>query len=183
VRVRPTNLPGVLLIEPPVFRDERGHFLESYAEERYRKAGVEERFVQDNVSFSRGGVLRGLHYQHPHGQAKLVGVLAGAVYDVVVDVRRGSPTFGGWEGYRLDAETGRQLFVPAGFAHGFQVLGESALFSYKCSEYYRPDSEGAVLWNDPDLGIAWPLPAARLSPKDAAAPRLRDVPPDRLPEY
>jgi dTDP-4-dehydrorhamnose 3,5-epimerase len=180
-----TALPGVLIVEPKVFRDDRGFFLETYHAARYAGAGLPEGFVQDNLSLSRRGVLRGLHYQYPAAQGKLVAVLRGAVYDVAVDIRRGSPTFGRWTGTVLSADNLRQMYVPPGFAHGFLVLSEEALFSYKCTEYYRPTDEGSVLWNDPDLAIEWPLASSPplLAPKDAAAPRLADVPAGRLPSY
>jgi dTDP-4-dehydrorhamnose 3,5-epimerase len=184
MNVVPTELPGVVILEPRVFRDDRGYFYETWSRERYAAAGLPETFVQDNLSYSTRGVVRGLHYQHPGGQGKLVSVLRGAVYDVAVDIRRGSPTFGRWVGVELSAENGRQLYIPEGFAHGFAVMGDEALFSYKCTAPYNPAGEGSVLWDDPDLGIAWPVGSseARLSGKDAAAPRLRDVAPGRLPD-
>ena len=178
--VTETALPGVLLIEPRVFRDPRGFFLETWNADRYRDAGIAGPFVQDNASRSARGVLRGLHVQNPYAQGKLVGVLDGAVFDVAVDVRAGSPTFGRWVGYELSAENGRQLWVPPGFAHGFVVASETALFTYKCTDRYAPEHEFSVAWDDPDLGIDWPLEAPSLSAKDAAAPRLRDVPAERL---
>ncbi|MBM4374389.1 MAG: dTDP-4-dehydrorhamnose 3,5-epimerase [Deltaproteobacteria bacterium] len=176
-----TALPGVLIIEPKVFGDARGFFFESFHAERYRAAGIACDFVQDNVSRSARGVLRGLHFQNPRPQAKLVQVLEGTVVDVALDVRQGSPTFGRHVMVELSAENRRQLFVPAGFAHGFCVTSEHALFSYKCSDLYSPTDEHGVLWNDPDLGIAWPLEAPALSAKDAVYPRLRDVPEGALP--
>jgi dTDP-4-dehydrorhamnose 3,5-epimerase len=183
MKVIETELPGVLILEPRVFRDDRGYFVETWNASRYAEAGLPERFVQDNLSYSTRGVLRGLHYQHPRAQGKLVSVLQGAVYDVAVDIRRGAPTFGRWVGVELSAENGRQLYVPEGFAHGFAVLGDEALFVYKCTAPYDPAGEGSILWDDPDLGIAWPLATPRLSGKDAAAPRLRDVAPGRLPDH
>ncbi|HET6229997.1 MAG TPA: dTDP-4-dehydrorhamnose 3,5-epimerase [Longimicrobiaceae bacterium] len=183
MNVLSTELDGVLLFEPKVIRDERGQFFEAWNEERYRAAGLGERFVQDNVSWSRAGVLRGLHYQHPHAQGKLVTVLRGEVFDVAVDVRRGSPMFGRWAGFTLSAENGRQLWIPPGFAHGFVVTGDEALFSYKCSDVYHPEAESTVAWDDPELGIRWPVSDPVLSAKDRAGLRLRDVPPDRLPAY
>lgn len=181
MKITETELPGVLVLEPRVFRDDRGYFLESWNQARYAEAGLPAAFVQDNLSYSTRGVLRGLHYQHPAAQGKLVCVLAGEVFDVAVDIRRGSPTFGRWVGVTLSAENGLQMYVPEGYAHGFLVTSESALFSYKCTRPYRPSDEGIVLWDDPDLGIAWPSAAPRLAPKDATAPRLRDIPHDRLP--
>lgn len=182
MKVRETALPGVLLIEPRVFRDERGYFLESWVEERYRVLG-DPRFVQDNLSSSRQGVLRGLHYQEPHAQAKLVSVLHGEVFDVAVDIRVGSPGFGRWEGHVLSAENALQLYIPEGFAHGFAVLSESAVLAYKCTDYYHPGAEGTVRWDDPALAIEWPVRDPLLSPKDRAAAALREIPPGRLPRY
>lgn len=176
-----TALPGVLIIEPKVFGDDRGFFFESYQAERYADAGIAGPFVQDNVSRSVKGTLRGLHLQEPRPQGKLVGVLSGAVYDVAVDVRRGSPTFGKWIGVDLSAQNKRQLWIPPGFAHGFCVTSDSADFMYKCTEYYAPEFEQSVRWDDPELGIDWPVTQPLLSKKDAAAPRLKDAP--KLPDY
>jgi len=181
VRVLRTELPGVLVVEPQVFGDERGFFMESFNGRRYREAGLPERFVQDNLSLSRRGVLRGLHFQHPRGQGKLVSVLRGEVFDVAVDVRRGSPTFGRWVGLSLSEENRRQLYIPPGFAHGFVVLSEAALFFYKCTEYYAPECERTVLWSDPEIGIGWPVEEPVLSEKDRKAPALREMPPGHLP--
>ncbi|MCA3749546.1 MAG: dTDP-4-dehydrorhamnose 3,5-epimerase [Rubrobacter sp.] len=183
MRVLETELPGVLVVEPQVFGDERGFFMESFNGRRYREAGLPEGFVQDNLSFSRRGVLRGLHFQHPQGQGKLVSVLRGEVFDVAVDVRRGSPTFGRWTGLSLSEENKRQLYIPPGFAHGFVVLSEAALFFYKCTEYYAPECERTVLWSDPEIGIDWPVGEPVLSEKDRAAPALREMPPGHLPRY
>ncbi len=183
MKVERTDLPGVLLIEPRVFGDERGYFLETFQADRYRAAGIAGPFVQDNLSFSRGPVLRGLHLQYPRVQAKLVSVLAGEVFDVAVDVRPGSPHFGRWTGALLSDGNKRQLYIPAGFAHGFCVLSESALFAYKCTGVYAPEDEITVRWNDPEIGIAWPVAEPILSDKDAAAPCLREIDPDRLPPY
>lgn len=183
MNVQATELPGVVLIEPDVFGDPRGYFMEIWSEIKYRELGLPERFVQDNISLSARGVLRGLHYQHPRGQGKLVYVLQGEVFDVVVDIRQGSPTFGKWAGAMLSAENKRQMYIPPGFAHGFCVLSEQALFAYKCTEFYCPQQEGAVRWDDPDIAIAWPLQAVSLSKKDAVAPRLVDIEPQRLPTF
>ncbi len=180
MRVVEAELPGVYIVEPTVFGDARGYFLESWSEKRYREAGIDTTFVQDNLSFSTRGVLRGLHYQKPHEQGKLVSVLLGEVFDVVVDIRVSSPTFGRWMGAVLSAENRRQLYAPPGFAHGFVVTSETALFSYKCTDYYSPADEGSVRWNDPDIGIQWPVSSPTLSPKDGAAPLLRDIPEERL---
>lgn len=178
-----TDLPGVLVIEARVHGDHRGYFLESYNEERFYEAGIRCRFVQDNLSYSARGILRGLHFQNPHGQAKLVQVLAGEVFDVAVDIRMGSATFGKWTGRILSSENKRQMLVPEGFAHGFCVLSPEALFSYKCSDFYAPECEGGILWNDPDIGITWPLTEPLLSLKDTALPRLRDIPREELPVH
>ena len=177
------RLPEVLLLESRLFRDARGSFQELYNAERYAAAGLDARFVQDNLSRSARHVLRGLHLQHPRGQGKLVTVLEGAVYDVVVDVRRGSPTFGRWTGYTLTAESGHQLWIPAGFAHGFLALAEGTLVSYKSTERYSPGDELCVRWDDPDVGIDWPVRAPLLSERDGAAPRLAAIAPERLPPY
>jgi len=183
VQVEATNLPGVLLITPDVYGDRRGYFMETFQLARYRQSGVEVNFVQDNLSFSVRGTLRGLHFQNPRGQAKLVQVFQGEVFDVAVDIRRGSPTFGQWFGAVLSEENHRQLFIPAGFAHGFCVLSEAALFSYKCSEFYHPDCECGVAWNDPEIGIRWPLSDPVLSDKDSRLPGLAELDRRRLPEY
>jgi dTDP-4-dehydrorhamnose 3,5-epimerase len=157
--------------------------METYQYGRYRDAGIEANFVQDNMSRSVGGTLRGLHYQYPRGQAKLVQVLQGEIYDVAVDIRRGSPTYGQWAGVRLSAQNHRQMFVPQGFAHGFCVLSESALFMYKCSDYYVPEDEGGIHWNDPELNIQWPVTDPVLSPRDRSLPNLGGIAFDRLPSY
>jgi dTDP-4-dehydrorhamnose 3,5-epimerase len=182
VKVIPTEIPGVLILEPKVFGDERGFFLETFHAKRYADAGIPGPFVQDNYSRSVKGTLRGLHFQEPQAQGKLVQVVAGAVYDVAVDVRKGSPTFGRWVGVELSSENKRQFWVPPGFAHGFCVISESADFQYKCTALYAPENERAIIWNDPDLAIPWPISGApKLSAKDAAAPRLKDAP--MLPVY
>ncbi len=183
MKVTDTPLPGVKLIEPDVFGDRRGYFMETYHRQRYQSSGVQPEFVQDNLSFSRGGTLRGLHYQLPHAQAKMVQVLQGEVFDVAVDIRRGSPHFGRWIGVRLSEKNKRQLFVPPGFAHGFCVLSETALFLYKCSDFYHPECEGGVLWCDPLLGIDWPVESPVLSDKDTKYLPLAEISPDRLPPY
>jgi dTDP-4-dehydrorhamnose 3,5-epimerase len=183
MRVIETGLPGVLLIEPTTVTDSRGEFFESWSAERYEAAGVPAGFVQDNVSRSARGVLRGMHMQHPRAQAKLVSVLEGRVFDVSVDLRVGSPTFGRWVGVDLSAENHRQLYIPEGFAHGFLVLSEYATFAYKCSDYYARECEIAVRWDDPALGIRWPAEPAVVSAKDAAAPLLAEIAPERLPQY
>jgi len=178
-----TSLPGCVVIEPQVFGDSRGFFYESYNEAKYREAGIDRRFVQSNVSRSARGVLRGLHYQWPHPQGKLVSVLEGEVYDVAVDIRQGSPTFGQWTGVMLTAENHRHFWIPEGFAHGFCVLSEFATFSYQCTDLYDAKADGGIRWNDPAIGIDWPLSAPLLSEKDNKAPLLADVPAERLPEF
>ena len=172
-----TKLEGMYLVEPRVFRDERGSFLESWSERRYRELGIPGPFVQDNASTSTRGVLRGLHFQSPHPQGKLVSVLEGEVFDVAVDLRAGSPTFGQWDGYTLSAETGHQLYIPEGMAHGFLTLSERAVFSYKCTDYYTPEAEVTLLWDDPEVGIEWPLAEPILSEKDRAGRRLHEIAP------
>jgi dTDP-4-dehydrorhamnose 3,5-epimerase len=179
MKITPTSLPEVLIIEPRVFGDARGFFTESWSEKVFNQAvGSEVRFVQDNHSRSARGVLRGLHFQSPpHTQGKLVRVVSGAVFDVAVDIRRSSPNFGRWEGVELSAENQRQLWVPPGFAHGFLVLSETADFLYKTTDYYAPQCEGAVRWDDPAIGIQWPDTgvAALLADKDARAALLADA--------
>jgi dTDP-4-dehydrorhamnose 3,5-epimerase len=174
------DISGLLIIEPKVFGDARGFFLETWNLLRYREAGIAADFVQDNVSFSRRGILRGLHCQNPKPQGKLLEVLLGEVFDVAVDVRRSSPTFGKWHGLVLSADNKRQFYVPPGFAHGFAVLSETALFHYKCTEFYSPKDEMAIRWDDPDIGIKWPLEEPQLSERDAKGLLLRDIPPERL---
>ena len=181
MRAIPTAIADVILIEPAVFADARGFFFEAWHRARYAEIGVPADFVQDNVSRSLRGTLRGLHVQEPHGQGKLVQVLDGEIFDVAVDVRRGSPTFGRWVGEILSGDNHRQIYIPPGFAHGFCVLSASALCMYKCTDVYHPEAEFSIAWNDPALSIAWPLAALSLSEKDRGAPTLADVPPDRLP--
>jgi dTDP-4-dehydrorhamnose 3,5-epimerase len=183
VKVTATALPDVLLVEPDVFGDERGYFFESYSARRYAEAGIPAAFVQDNVSLSQRGVLRGLHFQQPHGQGKLVGVLRGEVFDVAVDVRRGSPTFGRWVGECLSSENKRQLYVPPGFAHGFLVTSDEALFAYKCTEYYHPEAERCIRWDDARIGIRWPIEGPVVSTKDGVAVTLDAMPEELLPAF
>lgn len=175
MQVSTTPLAGALIIEPRVFGDERGFFLETWSRRRYGEAGIDVDFVQDNLSFSSRGVLRGLHFQNPMPQGKLVFVLAGEVFDVAVDLRQGSPTFGRWHGVVLSGTNKRQFWVPAGFAHGFCVTSETALFSYKCTELYAPEHERAIRWDDPDLAIDWPVAGPQVSDKDRRAPLLADI--------
>ena len=181
MKVEPTTLPDVLLIEPAVYRDERGSFIETFRDERYAKHGITGPFVQDSLSLSHRGVLRGLHLQWPRAQGKLVYVVQGEVFDVAVDVRQDSPTFRRWVGHTLSGDDGRQMWIPPGFAHGFVVTSEKALFAYKCTEAYDPGGEVAIRWNDPEVAIDWPVDDPVLSPRDAAAPLLRDTDPSRLP--
>jgi len=183
VRVSETKLPGVLLIEPVVHGDTRGFFMELWHQKRYAATGLPAYFVQDNLSFSGWGTLRGLHFQHPQAQGKLVFVLQGEVFDVAVDIRTGSPSFGQWVGVTLSAENKRQLYIPEGFAHGFCVTSETALFAYKCTDFYNPRAEVGIAWNDPDINIAWPDVAPVLSEKDRNYTRLKELPPERLPQY
>ena len=183
MKVTPMSLPEVLLVEPQRFGDARGYFMETYREERYRASGIGSRFVQDNLSRSTRGILRGLHLQHPNQQGKLVYVLEGEVFDVAVDVRVGSPDFGKWTGAALSADDHRQLWIPPGFAHGFCVTSDTALFAYKCTVAYSAADELGVLWNDPGLSIPWQVAEPKLSGKDATLPRLLDIDPARLPCY
>ena len=173
MKVTETELPGVLIIEPKRFGDNRGYFMETFQAERYRDIGLDLPFVQDNHSRSSYGVLRGLHYQILQPQGKLVSVTRGAVFDVAVDMRIDSPTFAQWTGAILSEENGRQLYVPPGFAHGFCVVSEVADFTYKCTDYYAPEHERAILWSDPDIAIDWPVESPSVSEKDAAAPALK----------
>jgi dTDP-4-dehydrorhamnose 3,5-epimerase len=174
------DLEGLWLIEPRVFGDSRGFFTETWNERRYREAGIAMVFVQDNISFSRRSTLRGLHFQNPASQGKLVYVLQGEVFDVAVDIRRSSPTFGRWHGEILSAENRRQFFIPPGFAHGFEVVSTTALFAYKCTDFYAPQNEVTIAWNDPDIGIQWPVSNPSLSGKDQCGLRLKAVPPEKL---
>ena len=170
-----TALPGVLIIEPKAFGDHRGFFLETFQVERYREAGITLPFVQDNHSRSQRGVLRGLHFQRTRPQGKLVSVSRGAVYDVAVDIDPASATYGRFVGVELNDDNHRQMWVPPGYAHGFCVLSEVADFQYKCTDFYFPADEGGLLWNDPDVGIPWPITEPQLSAKDIDNPRLRDL--------
>jgi dTDP-4-dehydrorhamnose 3,5-epimerase len=184
VKIRKSSLQGVVVIEPEVFSDRRGHFLETYCRGRYaEEAGLTGSFVQDNLSLSVRRTLRGLHYQHPHGQGKLVYVAHGEIFDVAVDIRAGSPTFGQWTGALLSEENALQTYIPEGFAHGFCVTSDKATVIYKCTDYYSPECEGGILWSDPGLRIDWPVSDPLLSQKDGAYPLLKDIPKGRLPPY
>ncbi|MBP5259819.1 MAG: dTDP-4-dehydrorhamnose 3,5-epimerase [Paludibacteraceae bacterium] len=173
-----TGIEGLKVIQPKLFGDARGYFCETYNEARYREAGILQQFCQDNLSKSRYGVIRGLHFQlQPKSQSKLVSVVSGVVYDVAVDLRKGSPTYGQWYGVKLDGESKTQFLIPQGFAHGFSVLSEEAVFTYKCDNLYAPELEGGIAYNDPDLAIDWQIPEAEriISEKDLHHPLLRDV--------
>jgi len=177
----PTSLPGVLLIEPEVFGDDRGFFMETYRLDAFRAAGITDAFVQDNHSRSARGVLRGLHYQEPNAQGKLVRCTRGTIFDVAVDIRRGSPTFGKWFGIELSDANKLMLWVPPGFAHGFCAMEDGSDLVYKCTTLYDPPSDRAILWNDPEIGIEWPIEVPVLSGKDTKAPRLAEA--MALPTY
>jgi dTDP-4-dehydrorhamnose 3,5-epimerase len=175
MKIIKTSIPEVIVFEPPVFTDSRGYFLETYQQQKYAEAGISKSFVQDNQSYSTKNVLRGLHFQLRHPQAKLVRVTQGSVFDVAIDIRKNSPTFGKWHGEILSAENKKQMYIPENFAHGFCVLSDSAEFLYKCTDFYVPGDESGLIWNDPELGIKWPIDEPILSSKDAELPRLSDI--------
>lgn len=175
MKIISTAIPDVIVFEPQVFSDSRGHFLETYQEQKYRDAGIPKPFVQDNQSFSIAKVLRGLHFQLHHPQGKLVRVTRGEVFDVAVDLRRKSATFGQWHGEVLSAENHRQMYIPENFAHGFCVLSDSAEFLYKCTDFYHPGDEVGLIWNDAKIGVQWPIQDPLLSEKDAKLPTLAEV--------
>ena len=179
----PTALPGVVELRPKIFRDPRGFFLETYHREKFAELGITADFVQDNHSRSSRGTLRGLHYQLPHAQGKLCRVIEGEVLDVAVDIRVGSPTFGKWTSVVLSADHSNMIYVPAGFAHGFLTLSESAQFLYKCSDVYAPKDEHGIAWNDPDINIAWGIDNPLVSEKDGRYTRLSEMPREFLPRY
>jgi len=183
MKIISTNLPGVIVFEPKKFGDKRGFFLETFRADVLSDAGINEQFVQDNHSRSSKGVLRGLHYQMTQTQGKLVRVATGSVFDVAVDVRYGSPTFGQWYGTQLDEENMRMMYVPPGYAHGFVGLSETTDFIYKCTNYYHPESEQGIAWDDPDIGIEWPIAEVALSEKDKNNVRLKDQTSDKLPDF
>ena len=176
-----TKIPGVIIIEPVVFNDSRGYFLETYHYNKYTENGLKVSFVQDNHSHSVKGTLRGLHYQLNHAQGKLLYTVKGEIFDVAVDIRKSSPTFGKWVGAVLSGENKRQLYVPPGFAHGFCVLSEEADVTYKCTDFYAPDDEYGIIWNDPDIGIDWPVKDPVLSDKDCNFNILTNIPDNLLP--
>ncbi len=183
MKIIDTDLPGCKIIEPQVFGDSRGAFYESWNKPRWAEHGLDMNFVQSNVSISERGVLRGLHYQWPQPQGKLVSVLEGEVYDVAVDIRRGSPHFGRWTAVVLNTQNKREFWVPEGFAHGFVVLSEHAVFHYLCTAPYLREADAGIRWNDGELAIDWPVSAPLLSDKDAAAPFLSEIATERLPEF
>jgi dTDP-4-dehydrorhamnose 3,5-epimerase len=184
MKVEETGIPGVLLLQPRVFGDARGFFMELWQRDRYAALGLPAELVQDNLASSARGVLRGLHLQYPHAQGKLVQVISGSVFDVAVDMRRGSPWFGRWAGAHLSGENRHQLWIPPGFAHGYCVLSDVAVFCYKCSDFYHSEHELSVLWSDPQIGIDWPVEGEPvLSAKDRAGLPLADVPAEKLPLY
>ncbi len=183
IKYTKTDLSGVLLIEPRVFKDSRGFFMETFHQKKYAEAGIDHAFIQDNYSHSTRGTLRGLHYQLEHPQAKLVYVIKGEIYDVAVDIRRGSPGFGKWTGQYLSCKNKQQIFIPEGFAHGFCVISETADVLYKATDLYKPDDEYGVLWSDPTIGIDWPVEVPIVSDKDKQFPGLQDVPEQHLPIY
>ncbi|HET6567113.1 MAG TPA: dTDP-4-dehydrorhamnose 3,5-epimerase [Rhodothermales bacterium] len=183
MQVIASHIPGVVVIEPDVYGDSRGFFMESWNARRYQELGLGWTFVQDNISSSRKGTLRGLHLQNPQPQGKLVTVLSGEVFDVAVDLRRGSPSFGQWVGHLLSSDNKKQMYIPEGCAHGFAVTSESALFYYKCTDFYNKQAELSVRWDDPDLGIDWPIENPVLSGKDDDAVLLRDMDSNQLPVF
>lgn len=181
MKIIETALPGVVIIEPRVFADERGQFMESWQQQRYLESPVAATFVQANLSRSKQGVVRGLHHQWPRPQGKLVQVVDGAVFDVAVDIRPDSPTFKQWVGVELSAENARQLYIPPGFAHGFQALTDMAAFNYLCTDIYWPQGDQVIAWNDAEIGVEWPLATSGLSDKDAQAKPLAEIDPQHLP--
>lgn len=182
MQVAKTSIVDVKIIVPDIFQDRRGFFMETYNRRRYVDYGIGVSFVQDNLSCSGAGSIRGLHYQFPNPQAKLVYVVSGEVFDVAVDIRQGSPTFGQWTGTVLSSTNRKQLFIPAGFAHGFRAMSDNVLLAYKCSDFYNPEADRVIRWNDPDIDIVWGDDSPMLSEKDANAPYLREVPEDCLPD-
>ena len=183
LRIIKSAIPDVMIIEPEVFGDRRGFFIETYHQRKYAENGLDRTFVQDNHSHSSQGVIRGLHYQLNHPQGKLVFVVKGVIFDVAVDIRRGSPTFGHWVGEILSEENNRRMFIPEGFAHGFCVLSDTVDFMYKCSDFYHPEDDRGVNWSDETLSIDWPIKDPVLSDRDASLPMLHDVQEELLPVY
>lgn len=183
MKVTPASLDGVLIVEPAIFGDDRGYFMESWKASSYAAVGISAPMVQSNFSRSSKGVLRGLHYQYPRAQGKLVCAVEGAIYDVAVDIRKGSPGFGHWTGVELSAANHRQLYVPAGFAHGFCVLSDTALVHYLCTEEFAQQYDASIAWNDPDIAVKWPMEPLAVSDKDSAAPSLSEIPGSQLPRF
>ncbi len=183
MKVTQTKLSGALIFEPKVFGDQRGFFMETWNQQRYKEAGLDVNFVQSNLSKSTKGVLRGLHFQNPNPQGKLVQILTGEVFDVAVDIRQGSPTFGLWHGEFLTGDNHKQFYIPEGFAHGFCVLSDTAIFSYMCTDFYSPKDETSLIWNDQSIAIDWPIENPSLSEKDKNALKLEDIPSNKLPKY
>ena len=181
--INESKLSGVVIIEPKIYEDNRGSFLESYNKNRYSEMGIDIEFVQDNLSYSRKNVLRGLHFQNPAAQAKLISVVRGEVFDVVVDIRQGASTFGSWEGFILSDANRRQIYIPEGFAHGFVVLSDGAYFYYKCADYYSPCNEHCIRWDDPDIGIDWKIDNPIVSDKDLNGLFLKDFNNEKLFKY
>jgi len=181
VNIKQLEIPGVFLIEPVSFEDNRGYFLETFHQKKYKAAGIDQAFVQDNHSHSTQNVLRGLHYQLKHPQGKLIYAVTGTIFDVAVDIRKNSSTFGQWAGATLSAENKRQIYIPKGFAHGFVVLSESADVIYKCTDLYAPGDEYGILWSDPEIGIDWPVENPILSQKDLENPGLKEISENNLP--
>jgi dTDP-4-dehydrorhamnose 3,5-epimerase len=183
MKIITTFIEGILIVEPKTFKDKRGFFMETYNQKRYNASGINTIFVQDNLSYSLKNTLRGLHFQIKHPQAKLIQVISGEIFDVAVDLRPGSATFGKWTGILLSDKNRRQVFIPEGFAHGFCVLSESALFCYKCSDFYAPDDEGGIIWSDPDIGIEWPVENPIVSDKDKQYRYLSTLSAEQLPSF
>lgn len=183
MKITTSPIEGILIIEPKIFNDKRGFFMETYNQARYNESGINATFVQDNLSYSQKNTLRGLHFQIKHPQAKLIQVISGEIFDVAVDLRPGFATFGKWTGFYLSSENRRQVFIPEGFAHGFCVLSESALFHYKCSDFYAQDDEGGIIWSDPDIGIEWPVQNPIISEKDKQYHKLSNLTADELPSF
>jgi dTDP-4-dehydrorhamnose 3,5-epimerase len=183
MKIIATPIDGLLVIEPKIFKDKRGFFMETYNRQKYEAAGITETFVQDNLSYSKKKTVRGLHFQIRRSQAKLVQAVAGEIFDVAVDLRPASTTFGKWTGARLSDKNGRQMYIPKGFAHGFCVLSEFALFYYKCSDFYAPDDEGGIIWSDQDIGIEWPVENPIISEKDKQYPNLANLAAEQLPSF
>ena len=183
MKITTSLIEGILIIEPKIFNDKRGFFMETYNQDRYNAFGINATFVQDNLSYSMKNTLRGLHFQIKHPQAKLIQVISGKIFDVAVDLRPGFATFGKWTGFHLSGENRRQVFIPEGFAHGFCVLSESALFHYKCSDFYAPDDESGIIWSDPDIGIKWPVENPIVSEKDKQYQKFSELIADELPSF